>query len=158
MATVTLHPSSASDPAALQAVIMAIESSGNLCALRFEPSIFDGRAAPITSQHVARLHGCDLITGHVITATSWGLFQIMGFNLYSGAHPWTSTVFDFLNSPSAQIAFFQQWLTDRGMAFTLADLLADPEKLNAFAEFYNGNAQAYAPAILREARALGFTA
>lgn len=157
MATVPAAPlPPPSDPAALEAVIERIESSGNPYALRLEPAVLAERTAPITSRVVAEIHGCDIITGHMITATSWGLFQIMGFNLYSGAHPWKKTVFDFLNAPWMQRLFFRQWLADRGMNYTLAALLADPAKLQAFAAFYNGNAAVYAPAMVTAARVLGY--
>ena len=147
----------ATSPRALQDVIARIESSGNPFALRFEPTVYTADVAPSVAARIATLHGADYESGRVIAATSWGLFQIMGFNLWSGPHAYDSTVFAFCADDIEQRVFFQAFLSDRGQDFTLAELLADEHKLLAFATFYNGDGPLYADAMRRAAAALGYT-
>ncbi len=147
-----------SSPQALQTVIARIESGGNPRALRFEPRVYAENVAPATSARIADVHGCDYETGRIIAATSWGLFQIMGFNLWSGPHAYDSSVFAFCVDVAEQRAFFQTFLSDHGQDFTLAELLGDEHKLLAFATFYNGDGPLYASAMRRAAGALGYAA
>jgi len=142
----------------LQAVIERIESAGNPCALRFEPTVYGADAAPAVATRIATLHEASYETGRVIASTSWGLFQIMGFNLWGNLHPYAGTCFAFCADPIAQRLAFETFLTDRGMAFTLAELLGNVHRLVAFATFYNGDGIRYARAMRNAAQALGYDA
>ena len=156
MATPTIP---ATSPRALQNVIARIESSDNPYALRFEPAVYAGQdLAPATASHIAALHASSYETGRVIAATSWGLFQIMGFNLWSGPHPYDGTFFAFCADEIAQRLAFETFLEDRGMNFALSDLLGNENKLQAFAAFYNGDGPIYANAMRIAAKALGYSA
>ena len=147
----------ATSPRALQDVIARIESSGNPFALRFEPAVYAGDVAPSVAARIATLHGADYETGRVIAATSWGLFQIMGFNLWAGPHAYTGTLYEFCADTIAQRLAFETFLADRGMNFTLAELLGNANKLIAFAAAYNGDGIRYARAMRESAAALGYS-
>ena len=146
----------ATSPRALQAVIARIESSDNPAALRFEPAIYAaGASAPLISR-IAAVHDADDATARMIAATSWGLFQIMGFNLWSGPHSYAGTCFEYCGDIIAQRLAFETFLKDRGMDYTLAALLNNAHLLIAFATFYNGDGIRYARAMRDAALALGY--
>ncbi len=146
----------AASPRALQAVIARIESSDNPYALRFEPAVYAAGASASLIARIAAVHDADDATGRVIAATSWGLFQIMGFNLWSGPHPYAGTFFEYCADDVAQRLAFETFLADRGMDFTLESLLASASRLVAFATFYNGDGIRYARAMRDAALALGY--
>ena len=154
MATPTIP---ATSPRALQDVIARIESSSNPFALRFEPTVYAGDVAPSVAARIATLHGADYETGRVIAATSWGLFQIMGFNLWGGPHAYAGTLYEFCADTIAQRLAFETFLADRGMNFTLAELLGNANKLIAFAAAYNGDGIRYARAMRESAAVLGYS-
>jgi hypothetical protein len=69
--------------------IARIESNGFQFAMRFEPHKYEARDRH-PSSIIARIKGANKCSGHtasVIYSTSYGLYQIMGFNLYSGSSP-----------------------------------------------------------------------
>ena len=154
MATPTIP---ATSPRALQNVIARIESSGDPFALRFEPAVYAGDVAPSVAARIATLHGADYETGRVIASTSWGLFQIMGFNLWAGAHAYNGTLYEFCADTIAQRLAFETFLADRGMNFTLAELLADEHKMLAFTTAYNGDGGPYMHAMTQAAKELGYS-
>ena len=147
----------ATSPRALQDVIARIESSGNPFALRFEPTVYTADVAPSVAARIATLHGADYETGRVIASTSWGLFQIMGFNLWAGAHAYNGTLYEFCADTIAQRLAFETFLADRGMNFTLAELLGNANRLIAFAAAYNGDGIRYARTMRKSAAALGYS-
>ena len=138
------------DPA-LGAIITHVESSGFSGALRFEPAVYatikgltGGPSDPTPGtdlvKTIAKFNLCTIETGEVLYSTSFGLYQIMGYNLYRlGLHRPLS---EYLAGPNARIlqdAMFAKFLADRNINFTWAEMLADQEKLNVFAERYNGS-------------------
>ena len=125
-------------------LIAQIESSNNPHALRFEPQ-FNPTAENIAA--ACHSNACSTATGKMICATSWGLYQIMGENLYSLG--FKSSIFDFINSPSLQLVYFNEFLASRKLgAITLEDLRTDQTKREYFASRYNGAAYPYANVIL----------
>jgi hypothetical protein len=127
-------------------IIMHVESSGFSGALRFEPKVYDGIKSVETGPEfdtiakIARLNICNIDTARILYATSFGLYQIMGYNLYGmGLH---RSISDFLAGPNARIlqdAMFAKFLAGRGINFTWKEMLVDPDKLNLFALHYNGS-------------------
>ena len=155
MATVT--QSALLPDAPLARVIARIESSDNLRAVRFEPLVYAETAARSVLARIANVHGCDAATARVIYSASFGLFQIMGFNLYAPDSKVSRVnVFDYCGSTTLQLGAFLQFLDSNDINFTLSEMLADNEKLRLFARIYNGDAPAYSAAILDMARKMGF--
>lgn len=136
-------------------VIAQIESSGRIDAMRFEPSMFKristvayDKAVYNIIHSIFRYNFCDLSTSEVIYCTSWGMFQLMGFNIY-GRMQYTKSIIEFCSDPNIQEKFFNTFLMDNNINFTPTDLMNDPEKLREFARIYNGDTTgAYAAKIL----------
>lgn len=142
----------------LAVLIQHVESSGFLFALRFEPEVYDGHnfAAPASAELIEKIKTanlCDTSTAEVIYSSSFGLYQIMGFNLY--ALGWRGSVVPFLDKPEYQSKYFALYLNSRGINWTWAEIKADPAKLQKFALEYNGNAAAYSQRMLAKAAELG---
>jgi hypothetical protein len=137
-------------------LIARIESSGNPRALRFEPGVFanlsSGNLTPAHARIVSTIqdaHHCNVATAKVIYSTSYGLFQLMGFNLYDESDsPIQTDVFGYCSDPLAQVAKFDAFVTKRGIAYTSAELASDPTKRGTFARIYNGDPVAYGAAIV----------
>jgi hypothetical protein len=128
------------DPA-LARVIAMIESSGNAHAMRFEPAFVPDAASQLEAE---RYNGVNSATARVLCAMSFGLYQIMGANLYDLGL--ACGVVDYMNNPVMQLAFFTKYLNTRALNFKLSNLLSNPTDLHTFAIHYNGSA-AYADAI-----------
>jgi hypothetical protein len=69
-------------------VIKAVESSNNQFAFRFEEKMYFHHKAMRSKlsnviKRVKMLNNCSLETALMILSTSWGLYQILGVNLYS---------------------------------------------------------------------------
>lgn len=75
----------------------------------------------------------------------------MGFNLW-GPLGYTHNLARYFVNQSDQAETFAAFLTANQINWTLAELLADPAKLDQFAATYNGNVRAYSAAILRGAQ------
>lgn len=145
----------------LASVIKAIESGGNPRALRFEPgvyawdvSVYDREA---TVRKIGLLHRCSMATAHILFSTSFGQYQEMGFNLWDASRPLISAdEFTFRSDTALQDKAFADFLAARGIAYELADMLADPAKLEHFVEVWNGpgNVDDYA-ALIRQHAAAG---
>jgi hypothetical protein len=68
----------------LARVIAQVESSTRPSAIRFEEAMFDRGVFQIPIFNaITTANQCSKQTSQMIYCTSWGLFQIMGFNLYS---------------------------------------------------------------------------
>lgn len=67
----------------LPKLIAQVESAGNQWAMRFEPGV---KAKPMAESIIGiikRANRCNRSTAEVIFSTSWGAYQIMGYNLYT---------------------------------------------------------------------------
>lgn len=126
------------------ALIASIESNGNPHAMRFEPRVYRPVLASWVVASIAAMNGCDNQTARVIYATSFGLYQIMGFNLYSVCDCKTD-VFAFVDDADAQTDAFHAYLKSRKINFSV-DELRNPDIALRFAMAYNGSA-AYAKLI-----------
>jgi hypothetical protein len=130
----------------LAQVVAQTESRGNPWAVRFEPAVYarylavdDQTATAIGAQirEFEQIHGCSPDTARVLLSSSWGRYQIMGFNL--GQH-----VLQFAADPDSQdakfIVFCQRLgVTDAQMAD--ASWLIDDAAGMDFATRYNGPAK-----------------
>ncbi len=129
--------------------IAQVESSGNPFAVRFEPALFNGSAQFLSIQD--RLPAwADEQTQRMINCTSWGAFQIMGFNLYDLGYPLAP--WDFLGSTEDQEHYLWKFFEAH-----IARSIATPESpmesltasdLNFIGRVYNGNGPQYSQALL----------
>ena len=142
----------------LSLIIMKVESNGNSQAIRFEPQTYLNFAPNANElsliDAIGRCNACDFNTARVIFSTSFGRYQLMGFNIYSLGY--SETIFDFVNDVAAQNSIFAKFLRQNGIDETWDTLKSDPEKLLKFASVYNGpgNPQAYVTAMQNAAKGL----
>lgn len=66
----------------LASIVARVESAGNQWAMRFEPAVYDRPPFPPAWDACVKANRCSRATGKAILSMSWGLYQIMGFNLY----------------------------------------------------------------------------
>lgn len=128
----------------LAKLIARVESNNDFRAMRFEPATFQMISnRPVTSAltKIIENNHVSLATARVIYSTSWGAFQIMGFNLYSLG--FEGHIIDFANLPSLQLVAFNWFLDANHINWKLSDIMADDNKLRMFAVAYNGS-DAYA--------------
>lgn len=142
----------------LARAVARIESASNPYALRFEPHIlarYNARTSLAPEVRAAKVaNKCSDATAEIICATSWGVYQIMGFNLYRGLINFP--VIEFCNRADRQFDAFAEFVKKAGQgAATGADLLADKGKRDAFAKAYNGpgNVPDYSTKLLAALRA-----
>lgn len=128
-------------------VIAEVESGRRPTEFRFEPELYEHwraalpAAAPgdpkaVLVAKISGIHHCSAPTATVIACTSWGLFQLLGENLFAG--PWQRTVVEFVNDAAAQRDAFDRFLARHGIAYTLTELIQDPQKRRHFIATYNG--------------------
>ncbi|WP_456400120.1 N-acetylmuramidase domain-containing protein [Persephonella sp.] len=133
----------------LKDIIKLIESSNNPQAVRFEPHFYErlkSRTNDTAVLKIREIHKCTYYTALMIASTSWGLFQIMGYNLYF-YNLIDTTVFDFLFNEELQEQAFKKFIEKRRINFTIEELKSDPEKVRRFARYYNGDEIRYARKI-----------
>lgn len=127
-------------------LIAAIESGGNSHAMRFEPGIYVRAMGTFILQRIGAANKCDNETSRVIYSMSFGLYQIMGFNLYDTDQPLVSDVVTFCNDTAYQTHRFYQYLDSRDINFSI-DQLKVRDNAIKFALQYNGS-ESYADKIL----------
>jgi hypothetical protein len=142
-------------------VIAYVESKGDQYAFRFEPGTFATTANPHPAQieilnRIQKIHSCSTATARVLYSSSFGLYQIMGFNLYADNSGVTGTAFAFMNDPIAQTVFFKAFLNTKGLIVTPQTLAESPQVRTHFGTVYNGNGVAYGAAIAQALRHYGF--
>lgn len=128
-------------------LISWIESRNNSGAMRFEPATYNKFAGDIAKLNkvvrdiLARIqivNRCSVHTAAMIYSTSWGAFQMMGFNIYAedGAVP----VSEYLASPRIQGTDFVAFLKRNGLQdFTPGKLAKDQSARFKFSTKYNGS-------------------
>jgi hypothetical protein len=136
----------------LEWIIADIESGDNPYAMRFEPGIYarmqiSARYNPMI-ERAKQTNICSRETAKIICATSWGRFQIMGFNLYDVGLNLGASVGEFMAevAPRSQAAYFLEFCVGRGIYFTLQQLRENQASVLRFAKVYNGSL-AYADKI-----------
>ncbi len=133
-------------------VIKQIESSNNKLAVRFEPLFYqrlkEQEFNDKSIQKIKQLHKCNTDTAYMIASTSWGYFQIMGYNLYFYSLT-DKTVFEFLFDETEQEQAFEKFTQIKNINFTVEELLEDEKKVRKFAKLYNGDEIGYSKKIQR---------
>jgi hypothetical protein len=121
----------------LSAAIAAIESSGDPWAMRFEPALYQRPPRPRIINAIMTACRCNAATARVIYCTSFGLYQIMGFNLYGACNVRVSAG-EYMSNAALQNDALASFLRTAGFAATADDLLRDNKLLMHFATMYNG--------------------
>ena len=135
----------------LKDIIKLIESSNNPQAVRFEPLFYEKLKSKTNDTAVLKIreiHKCTYYTALMIASTSWGYFQIMGYNLYF-YNLIDTTVFEFLSNEELQEKAFKKFTQLKKINFSIEELKSDPEKIRKFAKYYNGDTEGYSRKILR---------
>lgn len=139
----------------LRRIIRSIESSDNNHAMRFERKVFNRVTnAPnsLIESAIVKANSCTYDTARVIYSMSWGAYQIMGFNLYSGnSIARDFSIIDFLIDLPLQDCVFDNFCISRGINYRVDEMLNDPAKLKQFAVTYNGS-ESYADLIIKKAK------
>lgn len=142
------------DPA-LADLIAGVESNHDLYAIRFEPKVYMRIATQSPSGailRIAKINQCSLSTARMIYSTSWGAWQLMGFNWYAlGFSSPITSIFVPNACHEIQEHFFFEFLTSIGKNDTLANIMASDESLNMFALKWNGST-AYADRMRQAAK------
>lgn len=124
-----------------------IESRNNSGAVRFEPATYNKFAGDIAQLNkavreiLARIqivNKCSVHTAAMIYSTSWGAYQMMGFNVYAqdGAVP----ISEYLALPRVQGEDFLAFLKRNGLQdFTPVKLAKDQALRYKFSTKYNGS-------------------
>jgi hypothetical protein len=142
-------------------IIAQVESSGNPYAYRFEPTVFDSlRVGALTPVHlviinkIMKIHSCNQSSAEVIYSSSYGLYQLMGFNIY-GECGYDKSIFAYLNDSLTQTALFESLLSHMGLSDITASMLAGNEfARHEFGLRYNGSI-AYENGIVEACKHLG---
>ncbi len=120
----------------LAKVIAAVESGPFPYAMRFEPVVY-ARTSPLAVVSAAmKANRCNKVTAQVILSSSWGLFQIMGFNLY-GSLGVTIAIGPYLFDSEQQFNAFKAFVKLNGFDPDNFDFGNDT-LIQAFARSYNG--------------------
>ena len=136
-------------------LISEIESSHRPVAIRFEPHVYsrtgDGRYAEAV-EAARDVHGISFDTARMVVSTSWGFYQIMGFNLWAprnvGGLEYKATYFDFLDDVEVQNNCFKMFCEDRKIYFSIEQMAKEKSVRELFAKKYNGSIK-YADKIER---------
>lgn len=142
--------SNAADPV-LARIIAEIESSNEICAVRFEPGTFYAAQRPSILSLICADNFCDTKTAQVLYSSSFGLYQIMGFNLYDTLG-YRGNILKFWSDSELQLEFFGRFLSVKNINYNWETLKTNPALLSRFAQIYNGDASAYSAAMLKIAR------
>jgi len=120
----------------LPTLIAHAESDDNAFAMRYEPVAYTAMVAPGVLDAIMKPNKCNQSTARVIRATSWGRFQIMGFNLYASPALAVSVGW-YMADDQLQAQQFARFCHDHDCWMAPGDL-HDDVKLLRFAVIYNG--------------------
>lgn len=146
-------------------LVAYIESRGSNSAIRFEPDTYNkfttsanvSKAARVILARIQTVNKCSVHTAAMIYSSSWGKFQLMGFNVYAEPDA-VLPVGEFLACQSVQVASFVGFLKRNGLAdYTPESLARDQAVRLHFAITYNG-AIGYADLIVGALKYFGMTA
>lgn len=123
-------------PTNIAELIALVESNNNQYAMRYEP-MYSVQSGAVSVY--AKDNNVSLATAHICLCSSWGLYQIMGANLF--AYGLTSNMLQYCNSIPLQNMYFQKFLTKNNLNNLTSDyqsFVSDDSKLAEFARVYNG--------------------
>jgi hypothetical protein len=142
-----------------------IETKNERGAIRFEPGTYNkfwgdalkaNKVAQAILARIREVNACSIHTAAMIYSTSWGAYQLMGFNLYADAQG-AMPVSEYLVSPTAQAASLAAFLARVGLSNVTPEQLARGQALRLkFAMRYNG-AIAYEQAMIEALKHFGFS-
>jgi hypothetical protein len=123
--------------------------------MRFEPVMFSNKPLWVLNQVkvIQANHGgpssCDSDTALAIACTSYGLYQILGANIY--ANGFKGTIFEYVASAVIQETAFNAFIAAHGFSANEPMDGWSQSEYQDFASFYNGpgNIQAYVQAMMR---------
>lgn len=108
----------------LSQLIAKSESNSTISAVRFEPAYHpDTRAFSLAQK---AMPGLSYATYEMFLACSFGLYQIMGDNLYLLGLDKPLSV--YWNDADMQADFFNRFCTQRRIAYSLTEVINDPVK------------------------------
>lgn len=115
-----------------------IESDGWQYALRFEPATYLRKLLfdKTIIQKIIKSNKCSKETAFAIYSTSYGAWQLMGFNIYN--NNCDVSVGEYLSNSSLQEQSVGVYLKQRGLENTTIQDLLDEKVRNNFARKYNG--------------------
>lgn len=139
----------------LRAIARWCESNGDYSAMRFERKTFntitDQGTTPVLLA-IQKANKCSMDTARMIYSTSWGAYQIMGFNLYGGLGV-VDNIIIFLLNRERQDNAFDNFVNSKGINYAVADLKRNSASLDNYALKYNGST-AYAERVSMAIREL----
>ncbi len=117
-----------------------IESADRIDALRFEPLVYAKRDSHPSHviDAIVKANRCSRHTAAVIYSTSFGCWQLMGFNLYASWNAPHVSVGFFLSSRENQRNAIRRFLERNGLDRYTQEQLLTKEHSEAFAKKYNG--------------------
>lgn len=121
----------------LALVIRDIESSDNPHAIRFEATLYSSSNVGAIWSTIAAKNKCTLGTAKMIAYTSYGWYQIMGFNLYELGLD--SDIADYMTDTALQTQLYGEFLDKKKINVRLAAMLVNQNLLDLFAVTYNGS-------------------
>lgn len=143
-------------------VIAIVESANNQNAIRFEPLTYNNNQNTYnnTIANIIKIHNCSEGTARMIYCSSWGKYQIMGFNLYNVAScNCAQSVINYCNNNGIQDMTFFNFLKSVHLdpnIYTPQALAQSSQLRQAFGKVYNGNGPAYEVVIKAALGKLGF--
>lgn len=142
----------------LSSVIGWIESRNDPFALRFEPKVFAGSRFVDYAllQVIQQCNDCSEDTARVIASTSWGAYQVMGFNLYNSPFNFRGKIAAFFCDAIKQLQIFNDYVDAKNIAYTVSDLASSSLKREHFGLLYNGSTN-YADSIIESLTHYGVT-
>lgn len=143
----------------LMRVIAQVESGGRLDAVRFEPAVYQRVCAGYAAEAVTVCMvsvDCSHETAAVLVASSWGRYQLMGFNLWG--LDYRRGLAELLTSAVLQDTLLERFLVSRHLdECSWARLVAEPAMRSWFVSRYNGPGavEAYWGRMVACARGMG---
>ena len=143
-------------------VIASIESNNRREAIRYERAVHQQVINGLYESSVNECRkwqpSCSLYTARMICSTSWGLYQIMGFNIYDTRFMFRKTLVEFLESTGEQTLLLEQFLNSKDINYRVDAMLADAAMLERFVRLYNGpgNVPAYTTRFTDKCKECGF--
>ena len=115
-----------------------IESSGSQYAIRFEPATYLRKLAfdKTIIQNIIKYNHCSRETAFAIYSTSYGAWQLMGFNIYN--NNCEVSVGEYFADRALQEKSVGVYLKQRGLEKITAQDLLDQKVRENFARKYNG--------------------
>jgi N-acetylmuramidase len=123
-------------------LVAQVESENQFSAVRFEPAW-----RYVTRESIKRFHEAHRpvrmtdSTVRTLLSCSWGKYQMMGSNLYDMG--FSSPLVTFAASEYLQDVWFEIFLEQRKIKYTLEEIISDRAKRENFAKKYNGDAATY---------------